>query len=270
MARPHPADGTAALTLPEVPGGARRHAGALARGLLDLLLPVACVGCERLLDAGEPGVVCGRCWVRLRPLPQPQCVRCGHPRLAVGACRWCALLPPFVRAVRSVCWAGAGTGSALVHALKYDGWTAAADGMADRMARLGWPADVVRERTALVPVPLAAVRLRERGFNQSALLAAGLARRWALPVWTHVLARARATTSQTRLTPVERVSNVAGAFRADAGSADVLRGAHVLLVDDVVTTAATLNACAAALFAGGARIISYITFARAPGAADRT
>lgn len=157
-----------------------------------------------------------------------------------------------------------------MHALKYDGWTAAADGMAERMARLSWPADVVRERTALVPVPLAAVRLRERGFNQSALVAEALARRWALPVWTHVLVRARATTSQTRLTPVERVSNVAGAFRAATGSADVLRGAHLLLVDDVVTTAATLNACAAALFAGGARIISYITFARAPGAADRT
>lgn len=251
-------------------GRCRRRAGRIGAGLLDLLLPVACVGCTRLLDAGERGVVCGRCWARLRRLPEPQCPRCGHPHLTAGACRWCALLPPFVRAVRSVCWTGTGTGSALVHALKYDGWTAAADGMADRMARLAWPADVVRERTALVPVPLAAVRRRERGFNQSELLALALARRWALPVWPALLVRTRATVSQTRLTPVERVSNVSGAFRVAGGSADVLHGAHLLLVDDVVTTAATLNACAAALFAGGARIISYITFGRAPGAADRT
>ena len=157
-----------------------------------------------------------------------------------------------------------------MHALKYDGWTAVADGMAERMARLAWPGDVVRERTALVPVPLAAVRLRERGFNQSGLLAEALARRWSLPVWPHVLVRARATASQTRLTPVERASNVSGAFRVTGGSSDGLRGAHLLLVDDVVTTGATLNACAQALFAGGARIISYITFGRAPGAADRT
>ena len=243
---------------------------ALGAGLLDLLLPVSCVSCERPLDPGEAGVACGRCWARLRPLPQPHCVRCGHPRLAIGACRWCDLLPPFVRAVRSVCWAGAGTGSALVHALKYDGWTAVADGMAERMARLAWPPDVVRERTALVPVPLAAVRRRERGFNQSELLGAALARHWKIPMWSDVLVRTRATASQTRLTPVERASNVSGAFRVADGSSGGLHGAHLLLVDDVVTTGATLNACAQALFAGGARIISYITFGRAPGAADRT
>jgi predicted amidophosphoribosyltransferase len=82
-----------------------------------------------------------------------------------------------------------------------------------------------------------------------------------------VLRRTRATTSQTRLTPGERLTNVAGAFRAaepaGGGLRGGLRGAHVVLVDDVVTTAATLNACAAALVAGGARIVSYLTFARA-------
>ena len=155
-----------------------------------------------------------------------------------------------------------------MHALKYGGWPAVAAGMASRMARLSWPVDVVAERSALVPVPLAAVRRRERGFNQSELLAAELGRAWGIPVVAASVERARATKTQTRLTPGERLANVAGAFRA-TGAARSLRGGHVIVVDDVVTTAATLNACAEALSAAGARIISYITFARAPASGDR-
>ena len=90
-----------------------------------------------------------------------------------------------------------------------------------------------------------------------------LARAWGVPLWDDLLSRIRTTPSQTRLTPGERLTNVAGAFRVGATGCDRLRGAHVVLVDDVVTTVATLNACAAALVAGGARIVSYATFARA-------
>jgi len=242
--------------------------GPLLRGTLDLLLPRACVSCDGALDGEEPGLVCGRCWSRLLLLPSPRCERCGHPRRR-GDCTWCSLLPPFVRAVRSVCWLPGGTAGPIVHALKYDGWPATADGMAERMARLAWPADVVAERTALIPVPLSPTRQRERGFNQSELLATALAARWRIPVWSSALGRTRATQTQTRLTPAERSSNVAGAFRATDAAHSTLRGAHVVLVDDVVTTAATLNACAEALFAGGARILSYITFGRAPASGDR-
>lgn len=149
-----------------------------------------------------------------------------------------------------------------MHAFKYHGWWRLADEFAHRMARLSWPPDVVAERTALVPVPLAPKRERERGFNQSERIAVALARHLGVPVWRDVLHRTAFTTSQTRLTPEQRLHNVAGAFRVSGGAARV-RGAHVLLVDDVVTTAATLNACAAALFAGGIRIISYVTFGRA-------
>jgi ComF family protein len=141
--------------------------------------------------------------------------------------------------------------------------------MAARMARIEWPVDVGRERTAVVPVPLAPTRYRERGFNQSELLANALARRWSIPVWTTAVTRVRNTPSQTRLTPMDRLRNVAGAFRAEPSGVVKLRGAHVVLVDDVVTTASTLNACAAALYDGGARILSYVTFARAPAAGDR-
>lgn len=239
-----------------------------AGGLADLLLPRVCVVCEHPLTAHERGVVCGRCWTRLDALPFPQCVRCGHPHIE-HSCRWCDLLPPFVRAVRSVCWAPSGSGGGIVHALKYDGWRVAAEGMADRMARLAWPRDVIEERTALVPVPLSLARARERGFNQSELIARALASRWQIPVWTDLISRRRNTQTQTQLTPGDRLRNVAGAFDVSASAPNRLRGAHFVLVDDVVTTAATLNACAEVLIRGGARIISYVTFGRARSASDR-
>jgi ComF family protein len=246
-----------------------RAAGRAALGAaLDLVLPRACVSCERPLDGAEPGVVCGRCWSRLRPMPAPRCERCGHPVDRYG-CQWCPQLPPYVRAARSVCWTHVGTGTAIVHALKYGAWTAVADGMAERMSRLAWPHDVVEERAALVPVPLAPSRERERGFNQSALLAGALARRWNVPVWHDAVVRTRATATQTRLTPEERRDNVSDAFGAAASGVRVA-GAHLILVDDVLTTGATLNACAASLFAAGARTLSYVTFGRAPAAGDRT
>ena len=156
-----------------------------------------------------------------------------------------------------------------MHALKYHDWTAAACGMAARMARLTWPADVCAERAALVPVPLAAVRERERGFNQAERLASSLAGPWRVPVWTDALVRPRRTATQTRLTPEERSANVRHAFSVPHEARHRLRGRHILLVDDVVTTGATLNACAAALFDAGARTLSYVTFGRARASGDR-
>lgn len=254
-------------------GSGTRSAGLLrvlrssASALADLLLPRTCVGCGRALDAGDDKVVCGMCWGGIVMLPSPQCARCGHPTWG-RPCRWCQLLPAYVRAVRSVCWATSGTARGLLRALKYDGWSATAVGMAARMARLAWPPDVREERTVLVPVPLASARARHRGYNQSERLAAALAPYWAVPTAPHALARTRETSTQTRLTPEERVRNVRGAFRVMPAARQMLRGTHVVLVDDVVTTAATLNACAAALCDDGARIVSYVTFGRAPAVGD--
>lgn len=261
------------------PEGGRGAPGAIAdaalnaaasagSAMLALLLPRACVACSRLLATGDDGPVCGACWARLQELHYPRCDRCGHP-LHHDRCGWCELLPPFVRAARSVCWIPGRSGASIVHALKYDGWSRVAEGMAARMARLPWPRDVVRERAALVPVPLARVRERERGYNQSALLARALAARWRIPVWNDCLLRERATRTQTRLTPDQRRGNVSGAFRAPAAAAARLRGSHVVLVDDVVTTGATLRACATELFHAGARVLSIVTFGRAPAAGDR-
>jgi ComF family protein len=242
-----------------------------AHATLELLLPRVCVSCERPVGARDGGLVCSLCWARLAVLPAPRCARCGHPS-AGRDCRVCATLPAFVRAARSVCWLPHDIGSAIVHALKYHGWTATAGEMAERMARLDWPPDVIAERAALVPVPLAPVRERERGFNQAALLAESLTAHWGIPLLRGALVRARATRSQTRLTPGERSANVRGAFEVPGGprgARRALRGLHLVLVDDVLTTGATLNACAAALFDAGARTISYVTFGRARAGGDR-
>ncbi|MFL5561055.1 MAG: ComF family protein [Gemmatimonadaceae bacterium] len=246
----------------------RNAAVAAAIAALDFVLPPVCAACDRLASDRTEALVCGVCWSRLLSLASPRCERCGHPSDQYD-CRWCPLLPPYVRAARSVCWVASGTALAIVHALKYGGWTRVAEGMGTRMARLAFPDDVARERTALVPVPLARARERERGYNQSELLARSVAIKWKIPVWNDVIARGRATESQTRLTPEQRRRNVSSAFTVAPRLGARLRGAHIVLVDDVVTTAATLNAWAAALYDGGARIISYATFGRAPSIGDR-
>lgn len=232
-------------------------------------------------------IVCANCINRLEAFVHPLCARCGHPRMsahsplpsgasdtgapdALPPCRWCVRLPPYVRAVRSVSRMDRGSGSGIVHALKYGGWSRVAVPMARSMSRADFPRDVVSERTALVPVPLAATRLRERGYNQAERLAAALAPHWKIPVWNDVVMRTRHTRSQVQLTPSERTGNVSRAFTVDPSTTARLRGTHLVLVDDVITTAATLNAVAQALTEGGTRIISYITFGRAPEPGDRT
>ena len=231
------------------------------------LFPRVCAACDAALNDSDPSLICGLCWSRVHRLPHPQCARCGHPNPRGGSCRTCSMLPPYVRAVRSYAWMPDAAASRILRALKYDGWPAVARPIGTRLARLRYPVDVERERVALVPVPLAADRERERGFNQARRLAEAVGAVWALPV-RDALSRTRGTVSQTRLTPTERLANVHGAFAPVASEVDALVGCHPVLVDDVFTTGATMNACAAVLFAAGVRTISYLTFGRARGLGD--
>jgi ComF family protein len=248
--------------------GLSARARTAAQAALEFLLPIACVSCERLLDPGERGIVCGRCWSRVSALPYPQCERCGHPT-AGRKCQFCILLPPFVRCARSCVWMPGGEAGAIVYALKYGGWSRTADEIARRISRLHWPADVVEERRAIIPVPLTSARRRERGYNQSELLASSLEKLWRCPAWSDALVRTRSTSTQTVLTPEERRRNVAGAFQVPPQKRQQIRGAHLIIIDDVMTTSATLNACAASLYDAGARTLSYVTFGRARAAGDK-
>jgi ComF family protein len=200
--------------------------------LLELLFPDRCAACGR-----GGGLLCARCRAGLRPYPAGEAV-VGLDGAVVG-------------------WVFEGAVQRAVHALKYGRRRRVAGALADALA------DAVGTRppgAALLPVPLHGERLAERGFNQSAELARGLGRRWGMPVVDGALARARDTGHQAGLSRRERLSNVAGAF--------VWRGAGpppatVVLVDDVLTTGATLAACAAALREAGAREVRAVALAGA-------
>jgi ComF family protein len=168
--------------------------------------------------------------------------------------------------VRSAAWLAEGAQQA-VHALKYSGLPRIADDLGSAMAPLRPDGD---GPAALVPIPLATRRLRQRGYNQSEVLARALAREWRIPVITDVLVRTRETPTQTALTPVTRLANVAGAFdvrNPERGSRNCsafpLPSSTLILVDDVFTTGATLAEAAKALEQAGARRIYGVTFARA-------
>jgi ComF family protein len=237
------------------------------RALLDLALPPCCVLCGELLPSAV-GLVCRACWGRAVPLPHSQCERCGHPRLDLSLpCRWCPQLPDFVSGCRSWCWVPEGTGGDLVHALKYEGWSRLGEAMGGRVASIRG-ARPPHGAVVVVPVPLSVARRRERGYNQAECLGRVVAAHWQGRLVTDAVVRRRETGTQVRLTPAERSANVQGAF-AVGPSVGTLQGAHVVLVDDVITTAATLTACATVLADCGAATIRFVTFGRARAAWDR-
>ena len=224
-----------------------------------LLLPTECLLCHALLgDREAHGIVCAICRQRWRTVRPPWCARCGQPAPLYGACRLCAAWPAALVSVRSAVWLAEGAQQA-VHALKYGGLPRIADDLVRAMAPLR-PA--VDGPVALVPIPLATRRLRQRGYNQSEVLARALAREWRIPVIPDVLVRTRETPTQTALTPETRLANVAGAFSPRRGRG-VSLGRMLVLVDDVFTTGATLAEAARALESAGATRIHGVTFARA-------
>jgi predicted amidophosphoribosyltransferase len=236
-----------------------------------LLLPNSCVACGRMVGQTHPDrLVCSICRTRLRPVPAG-CERCRQPLPPVGPCRFCADWPELLRTASSAVWLG-NEARQMVHHLKYGGLPWLAQTVAETIDRLvSHPG-----RGFLVPIPLGGRRLRQRGYNQAAEIARALGALWSLPVAEGVLWRHRETRTQTKLTPEERAENVRGAFEAAApphvrrdgggeGEEGVRRGRlpSVILIDDVLTTGATLAAAAAALVDAGWCEVGAVTFARA-------
>ncbi len=150
----------------------------------------------------------------------------------------------------------------LVHALKYEGWAELARPMGAAMAKVELPALVVGGRRIVVPVPTTPARVRKRGYNQALLLARTVAAELGLEL-TEALTRTRGGATQVALHPSQRRANVRGAFVARTEVLSGLRGVHVLLVDDVLTTGATAGAAAAELARAGVGEITLLTYARA-------
>lgn len=239
---------------------ALRAAGA---GLLDLVFPMACVGCGR---APEPGR--NLCWECSRTIrfqsSEGFCPRCGreYPGMdGATLCGACTRHPPAYDLARSAAHFG-GVVRELVHGLKYH----AAEHLVPDMADL-LEAAVARhyagERIDFVcPVPLHGSRRRKRGFNQAALLADELARRLGVEAFPRALRRIRDTPTQTHLGADERRRNVRGAFEPNPLFEGWFAGRTALLVDDVMTTGATLSEAALALRRAGAARILALTVAR--------
>ncbi len=214
--------------------------------VLDELFPPRCIGCQR-----RGVVLCDPCRAELPYLPRGVCFRCASRRTAYGVCRGCRRLSAHLNWVRAP-FAYAGAARTAVLNLKFRSGRYLAPLMGELLRRTLNAADF----DLVVPVPLSPQRLRQRGFNQAALLAAELAPDG---LSEDVLSRFDRP-SQRALSASRRLANVAGTFTCQRP--DAVRGATVLLVDDVVTTGATVSACADTLAEAGASRVSVLAFAR--------
>lgn len=234
---------------------------ALLRGLADLVLPPVCMACRAAVD--EPGCLCAGCWSRIDFIAPPICDRLGTPLVHAfdgGTVSAAALAdPPAYGRARAVAAFG-DVARDLIHALKYADRLDIAPPLARMMARAG--ADILEGAGALVPVPLHGLRLWRRRFNQSVLLARGVGKASGVPVRAEWLVRQKATSPQVGLDRKARAANVAGAFAVPETARAELRGRRVVLVDDVLTTGATIDACVKALTRAGASGVDVLVFAR--------
>jgi ComF family protein len=242
-------------------GDIGRWTGGHLRYLADLVLPPVCVHCHEPLSTH--GVLCAACWREIEFITPPLCDRLGLPlyhgdggeplvsAVALGN-------PPVFRRARAAT-RFTGVMRDLVHGFKYSDRHEALGLFAGLMQGAG--ADLLRDADMLVPVPLHRRKLFQRRYNQAALLARKLSALSGAPANYTALRRIRGTPSQVGLPEHERRANVAEAFAVPLREAEALRGRTVLLVDDVITTGSTLNACARALLDAGAANVDCLAIA---------
>jgi len=235
-----------------------RRAGGLA---LDALLPPRCLSCGMLVE--RQGAICPGCWRELAFLGDPQCAACGFPfEFELGGeaeCGACTRQPPAFDRARAVLTYDE-ISRALVLGLKHGDKTHMAPAFGALMARAG--AALTREADALIPVPLHRWRLWRRRYNQSALLALAIARQSGLAVLPDTLVRRKATASLGHMSPSARRRVLRGAFAVPKSRRAEIEGRHLVLVDDVLTTGATAEACARTLKRAGAARVDVLVFTR--------
>ena len=256
--------------MPRAPGALSRLRGAWDQArevAADTLWPPACALCGDAVQ--DAHALCPSCWRDTTFAASPLCNRCGAPTQGAGdaaVCDACLHVPlAFSRARAATIYEGAGRRIAM--ALKHGDRLDLARPAAIWMRRAAWP--LLEDADLIVPAPLHWRRFLRRRFNQSAELARALhalvlaeGPRPAPALIPDLLRRTRATPSQGRRTRDQRAENVRGAFVVAPRFADRVRGKRVLLVDDVMTTGATLSACAEALIAGGASAVDAVCLSR--------
>ena len=237
--------------------GAWAHTARLA---LDIALPTLCVSCREPVD-GEG--VCAECWSKLSFIAPPYCPRLGIPFVydpgpELLSMEAIANPPAYQRARAAVRYDD--VARTLVHALKYQDRTDLAPAMGRWMARAGQ--ELLGEADILVPVPLHWRRGWSRRYNQSGALARVISRQTGVKLASEALRRVRATGQQIGLSRTQRASNVQGAFKVAPERAADIEGRRVVLVDDVLTSGATTDACARALLRAKAAQVDVLVFAR--------
>ena len=259
------------------PRGVRAWAMAAGDALISILFPGDCRICGQLLADSRRAPICDDCFRSFQRIPQPSCEICGRPLPGLAGKEGEPLLCPachdrtyaFDRARSFAVYEGPLVRAILL--LKFEQIEPLGRWFADRLAELVQSEQESFKADVVVPVPLHRQRERERGYNQAALLSKPLAKRLRLPHKAVLLMRTRARPDKRILSLEERWESVRGAFATRPGSqVDNLR---VLLVDDVLTTGATLDACARALREAGAKSVMALTVARAirnplPGALE--
>ena len=221
--------------------------------------------CDAPVDA--QGLMCADCFRQTGFITEPFCARCGVPFAnaglggASGLCPGCEATPPVFRRARAALRYDA-QGRRLILPLKHADRQELAGTLAPHMVRAG--AELLRDAEVLVPVPLHRTRLFHRRYNQAALLAQAAGRLAGRPCVLDALVRLRATESLGEKSAEERAAEVADAFAARRSRMPAIVGKRVLLVDDVMTSGATANACALALLAAGASSVDVLAAARVP------
>ena len=228
--------------------------------LLDVLYPPHCMACRTAIQG--PRGLCAACWASLRLIERPYCERLGVPfprDLGPGLLSLDAIAhPPVYRRARAVACFDDGPVRSLIHNLKYGDRPDYARVLGRWMARAGH--ELLAGADVIVPVPLHRRRLWARRYNQAALLAQAIGRTAGRRVELQAIQRVKATVSQVGMTRSARAANIQGAFRLSSHAS--VRGAQIVLVDDVLTTGATANAAARVLLRGGAASVDLLVFAQ--------
>ena len=241
-------------------GATLSHLRRIGRGFVDVVLPPRCLACGETVD--EPEALCGRCWGGITFFAPPWCVGCGlpfpHPMGEGAVCGDCARERRAWDRARAVLRYDKNSRS-LVLGLKHADRTHVANAFGRWMHRAG--GEVLVGADLVVPVPLHWTRLLQRRYNQAALLAHAIHAAGGPPVAADWLVRRRRTPSQGHLGPTARERNVRGAFSLRTGRSVARR--RVVVVDDVMTTGATVDECARVLKRAGAEFVGVLTLARA-------
>lgn len=236
----------------------------IARGVVDVALPPRCLICRVAVE--HQGQLCPKCFQNINFITLPYCNFCGVPLSAamVGAasmCPACRGTPPqFSRARAALRYDR--LGRRLILPLKHIDRMDLAGMLASHMVRTG--RDVLESADLLVPVPLQRWRMFRRGYNQAALLASAIADIAGIRHVPNALLRTRRTVSLGNKSAAERSAIVQDAFAISPARKRAISGRAVVLVDDVMTSGATANACTSALIAGGARSVDVLVAARVP------